>query len=89
MNHELQSIADAEHRHAQFEHARVGRRSVLVIHRPRRSRKNDPDGGIAFDLVKFSRARQHDREHILFADAARDELGVLRAKVENNNALAE
>ena len=89
VHHELQSIADAKHRQAQFEEARVSRRSVLVIDRPWRSGKNNADGRVAVDLVEFCRAGQHNREDILFADAARNELGILRAKVEDDNALAE
>ncbi len=41
VHHELQSVADAKHRHAQLEHARIGGRRVFVIDRPRRAREND------------------------------------------------
>ena len=89
VHHELQSIADAEHGQAQFEDARVGRRSVLVVDRPRRSREHDADGRVASYLIELSRAGEHDGKDILFADAARYQLRILRTKVEDNDGLAE
>ena len=88
VHHELQSVADAEHGHAQLKHARVRGRSVFVINRPGRAREHDARRRIAFHFVELRRARQHDRKHILLANAARDQLRILRAEVKDDNALA-
>ena len=37
MNHELQPVANAEHRHSQLENALIGGRRILVINGPGRS----------------------------------------------------
>ena len=89
VHHELQPITDAEHGHAQFEHARIGGGSIFVVHRPGRPRQNDSSRRIALHLIKLGRTRQHDGKNILFADATRDQLGILRAKIENDDGLTE
>ena len=48
-----------------------------------------PDGRVALDFIELGRAGQHDGKNILFADAARDELRILRAKVEDDDGLGE
>src|SRR5712671_6783164 len=87
VHHELQSIADTENGHAQLEDARVRGRGIFVVDRPRRSREHDTHWGVALDFIEGSRARQHDGENVLFADAACDELRILRAKVEDDDGL--
>ena len=87
VHHELQSIADAEHGQAQLEHARVRGRSVGVIHRRGAAGKNDAYRGVAANLFQAGGARQHYRKDILFTDAARDELRILRPEVEDYDGL--
>jgi hypothetical protein len=89
VHHELQTVADAEHRQTEFKQARIGRRRVFVIHRPRRSRQNDPGGCVALQLIELRSARQHDGKYILFADAARDQLRILRAEIEDDDRLGK
>ena len=89
VHHELQSVADAEHGQAQLEDARVGGGRVFVVDRPRGSREHDADGRVAFDLVELGRAGEDDGKNILFTNAARDELRVLRAKVEDDDGLVK
>ena len=48
-----------------------------------------PAGRVALDFVERSGAGQHDGENVLFADAARDELRILRAKVEDDDRLVK
>src|SRR5260221_5492905 len=84
---EVQSVADAEHRKTQGEDAVVGGRSVVVIDRRRPSTQNDARRTIALDFVKRGAAGQDDGENFQFADAAGNELRVLRAEIENNNGL--
>ena len=44
VGHEVQAITDAQHRHAEMQHALIGGRSVGVIDRRWASRKNDAAG---------------------------------------------
>ena len=87
VHHELQSVADAEHGDAKIEDSLVGQRRVFVVHRRRPARKNDPHRRVAANLFQAGVERQNDREDFLFADAARDQLRILRAKVEDNDGL--
>src|ERR1035438_10173706 len=84
VHHELQSKADAENGQAQFEDARVGRRSVLVVDRPRRSREHDADGRVASYLIELSRAGADLARHYGVAVVpARSRKPRDKAKVEN------
>ncbi len=47
MNDELQAVADAENRHAELKHSRVGRGRVGIVDRRRSAGKNDADGVMA------------------------------------------
>ena len=87
VHHELQPVTDAKHGQPQLEHARIRRRRIFVVDRPRRAREHNPSRSAALHLIKRSRAGEHHRKNILFADAARDELRILRAKVEDYDGL--
>ena len=87
VHHELQSIADAQHGQAQLQHARVGGRRISVIDRRRAAGKNNPDRGVAANFFQRGRAGEHYRENILFTDAARDELRILRPEIEDYDGL--
>jgi hypothetical protein len=87
VHHELQPVTNAEHRYAQIEDAPVRGRGIFVVDRPGCSREHNAYGRAVLDLVERGRAGQHDGKNILFADAARDELGILRAKVEDDDGL--
>ncbi len=87
VHHELQPIADAENRQAEVQHPLVCRRRVSVIYRRRPAREHNPAGVVALDFFQGCGARQDDGEDVLFADAARDELRILRAKVEDDDRL--
>ena len=87
LRNEVQSITDAQHGESLGQHALIGRRSVSIIHRRRATAKNDPGRVIAFDLVKRSGAGQNNGKDFQFTDAARDELRILRAEVEDDNRL--
>ena len=87
VHHELQAVADAQHRQSKMQDALVGRRRVGVIDGRRPARQHDARRRIALDLVERCGAGQHDGEDVLFADAARDELRILRAKVEDDDRL--
>src|SRR5678815_237119 len=56
MHHEVEAIADAEHRLSHGEHAGVRLWSVGIVNRRRPSRQNDSDGRIRIDLLEGCRA---------------------------------
>ena len=43
--------------------------------------------GVAANFFPCGRAREHHREDILFTDAARDELRILRPEIEDYDGL--
>src|SRR4051794_5007133 len=87
VHHELQSVADAEYGQSQLENFGIGGRSVGIVDRRWASGKNDADGGVAFYFFNAGGAGEHYRKNILFADAARDELRILGAEVEDYDGL--
>ena len=87
VHHELESVADAKHGQAQLEHARIGGRRVGVIHRRGPAGKNDACRRVAANFFQRGGAGKHDGKDILFTDAARDELGILRAEIEDDDGL--
>ncbi len=87
MHDEVQSVADAESGHIKLQHTRVGGRRVGIVHRRRAAGKNQSDGIAGLNLTERRRARQHNGEDILLADAPRNQLRVLRAKVEDYDCL--
>src|ERR1700722_8415303 len=89
VHHELQAVTNAEDGQPKLEDTGIGGRSIFVVDRPWSARKNNADRCVALDLGESSRARQNDGENILFPNAARDELGILRAEVEDNDGLVE
>src|SRR5215469_10715638 len=80
VHHELQAVTDAEDRQTEIEQVPIGGWGVFVVDGPRSTRQDNADGIVALDLRELCRARQYDRKNILLADAARDELRILRAK---------
>src|SRR5450755_1848159 len=87
MHHVLQAIANAENRNSQIEYALIGDGSVFVVHRRRAPRKNDAHGRVTVNLRERGVTREDYGENILFADAARNQLRILSAKVEDNDGL--
>ncbi len=87
VHHELQSVADAEHRHAQLQHFFIGMGRAFVIHRGRSARQDNPYRRVAADFLQAGIKRENNRKHFVFADAARDQLRILRSEVEDNDGL--
>jgi hypothetical protein len=83
--HELKSIADSQHRQAKLEYSRVGRRSVAVIHGRRPAGKNDPDRRIFLNVFNLGIAGKNRGKNVLLADAASDQVRILRPEVEYND----
>ena len=87
MHDVVQSVAHAQRRNAHRQHARVCIRRVGVVHRRRPARKNQSDRFVGFDLAQQRSARQHHGKNILLADAARDQLRILRSEIEDDDGL--
>jgi hypothetical protein len=87
VHHKLQSVADAEYGQAQLKDFGVRGWSVGVVDRRWATGKNDSDRGVAFNFFDAGCARQNYRKNILFTNAARDELGILGAEVEDYDGL--
>ena len=87
MHDEVQSVADAQDRHAQIEHFGIGGRRIGVIHRRRPARENHADGLVIADFSERDRARQDDGKYVQLANAPRDQLRILRAKIEDDDCL--
>src|ERR1700719_3363191 len=83
VDHELQSVADTEHGDAEIEDALIRERRVFVVHRRRATRENDSYWRVAANFFQAGIEGKYDREDFLFADAAGDELRILRAEVED------
>ncbi len=87
MHDEVQPVANAERRHAHRQHARVGIRRVGIVHRRRPARKNQADRLVGFDFAQRRSAGQHHGKNILLADAARNQLRILRSEIEDDDGL--
>ena len=87
MDDEMQAVADAEHGHAHVEYAGVGGWRIRVIDRRRPAGENDTERLVGLDFSEGCRAGEHYGEDVLLAYAPGDELGILRAKIENNDCL--
>ncbi len=87
VDHELQAVTDAKHGQPQVQHLLVGGRGVGIIDGRRPPRQNDARGTIALDFFELGGAGKDDGEDVLFADAAGNELRILRAEVEDDDRL--
>src|SRR5690349_7981243 len=85
LRHRLFAVTDAEHRHAGFINGHWGERRILVEHRRRPAGENDrlrlQGGERVFGLLK----RRDLAINLLFAHAPRDQLGDLRAEIDDEN----
>lgn len=86
MGHELHAIADAQNRHAQREHRRINPGRALFQHAGRPAGKDNAPGIFLANLLYTGRIRQHAGIDPALADAPGNELGILAAKVKNQNA---
>ena len=86
VHHPLQPVADAKHGEAEFEDLLIGRWRVRVIDRAGSARQDNADRILGLDLFEFGCAGEDDGENVQLANATRDELRVLRAEVEDDDA---
>jgi hypothetical protein len=86
LRHGLHAVADAEHGNAELEHHLRRARRLLVGDGLRAAREDDALRLPLADVVAGDVPGQDFAEHALLAHAARDELGVLGAEVEDQDA---
>jgi hypothetical protein len=82
---ELEAVADAERGQAEREDGGVGGRGVGVVDGGWASAEDDADGVVGLDFGEWGGAGEDYGEDVVFADPAGDELGVLRAEVEDDD----
>ena len=84
-HHELEAVADAQHRHPRLEQARRGGRRARGVDRGRAAGQDDRRGAQRQHLRDAHRARHDLRVHLALADPARDELRVLGAEIHHED----
>jgi len=85
LRHGLHAVADAQHRHAQFEHGRRHPGRIAFGHRARAAGQDDAGGAVATHEVVADVIRKDLGEHAAVAHAAGDQLGDLGSEIQNEN----
>src|SRR5690606_30555344 len=85
VRHGLEAVADAQHGHARLEQRAVDRRRPRLVHAGRPARQDDGGRAPLEDLLDRPRVRHDLRVHVRLAHAARDELRVLGAVVDDED----
>jgi len=62
-------------------------RRPLVVHRRRPARQHNPHWRVAADFFQTGIERENNREDLVFADAARNQLRILRPEVEDDDGI--
>ncbi len=82
----LQAVADSQNRHAQRQHAGIANRRRRIVDRTGTAGKNDAGRFVGADVRQVCGAGQNRRKHLLLADAPGNELRVLPAEVQHDDA---
>src|SRR5205085_2955608 len=85
LGHQLQAVADAEDRDAELEHPRVDQRRAFLLPPVGTAGKDDAARGEGLDLLERHRAGVDLAVDVQLADAAGDQLRVLRAEIEDED----
>src|ERR1700730_13739287 len=88
MRHPLQPVADAQDRQPHGHNSGVADRRAGVIHRIRSAGKDDPHRFKLANLVDPRGAGQDRAEHLLFSDSPGNQLRVLPAEIQYDDAAA-
>ena len=86
MHHQLAAVADAQHRHTPVEDLRVDRGGILQINAVGATGKDDTLGVLCLDNRQIGFIGIDFTVDIVLADAARDQLIVLAAKVQHDDS---
>ena len=84
-DHELEAVADAEHRDAELEDAGVAFRRVGLVHARRAAAQDDARGGRLADFLRRGLPGDDPAVDVEFADAPGDELAVLGSEIQHEN----
>jgi hypothetical protein len=87
VRHQLHAVADAEHGHAQAHHAGIALRRTGFRHALRAAGEDDAGGPASLERLERRVERQNLAVDGQLAQAPRDQLGELRAEIENENRL--
>ena len=87
IGHRLESIADAEHRDSEIEYRRIKSGGAIFVHAGRPTREHDGCRLLLQDLGGSDGVRNDLGVDASLADAAGDQLGVLRAKIHDKDQL--
>src|SRR5439155_21944705 len=85
MRHLHQSITNSEHRNAYRKDFRINLGRAFVVNAGRATGKNDSIWIKIFDLSGGKIERNYFGIDLKLANAARNDLGVLRSEIENEN----
>jgi hypothetical protein len=86
-DHELQAVADAQHRHAGFQRVGVRAGRALAAHAVGAARQDDAGGLGRGDLLPRGFVWEYLAVHLELAQPPRDQLGILAPEVENEDLL--
>ena len=84
MRHKLHAVADAQYRYAQIKNTGIGL-IIGVVHRIGAAGKNNSFGVEGFDFGQWHIEGMQFAIHMRFAHAAGNQLGDLRAEVEDED----
>jgi hypothetical protein len=84
--HELHSVADSECGNAEFEEGGIRLGGVFSVNAGGAAGEDDAFGGELFDLLGWGIKGDDLRIDFAFANPARDDLGVLRPEIEDEEA---
>src|ERR1700683_3514625 len=82
----MHSVANPEYWNGQLQHFRVALRSIRVIHRTWATGQHNAHRLLGANFLDRSCTRQDRRENLLLADPPGNQLGVLAAEIQDNNA---
>jgi hypothetical protein len=85
LRHGLEPVADAHDRHAGLEQLGVHERGARRVHGGGAAGQDDGRRVLGEHLLDRERVRHDLRVHLRLAHPARDELGVLRAEVDDDD----
>ena len=88
LHHELEAVADAQHRDAELEDFRVAFRGVGLIDAGGAAAQDDPGGVRRADFLRRSLPGDDAAVDVEFADSAGDELTVLGAEIQHEDGFS-
>ena len=85
LDHELEAVADAQHRDAEFEDGRIAFRRVGLVYARGAAAQDDARGRGGADLLRRGLPGDDLTVDVEFADAPGDELTVLGSEIQHEN----